>query len=79
MTALYKFCWVLWIGGTILIVASWGDIVTPTVGWIGFGVALAGTLFSIVAQQSPRKGQRTRPEERELGAERFPPPDGPHD
>jgi hypothetical protein len=43
---MYKFCWLLWIGGTILIIASWGEIVTPAIGWIGFGVALTGTLLS---------------------------------
>jgi hypothetical protein len=48
---MYKFCWAMWIGGTILIVASWANVVTPTIGWIGFGVALIGTLLSFGAQQ----------------------------
>ncbi len=37
-----KFAWALWIAGTILILLSWTDTVTPTVGWVGFGIALGG-------------------------------------
>jgi hypothetical protein len=66
MTALYKFCWAIWIGGTILIVASWADIVSPTIGWVGFGVALLGTLLSFGAQKRPH---RLRPEPPEVGHE----------
>jgi hypothetical protein len=55
MTPMYRFCWVLWIGGTAVIVASWLSIVTPAVGWVGFGVALAGTLLSFGAQQRPQQ------------------------
>ncbi len=55
MTRMYRFCWVLWIGGTAVIVASWLNIVTPAVGWVGFGVALAGTLLSFGAQQRPQQ------------------------
>jgi len=51
MTPMYRFCWVLWIGGTAVIVASWLNIVTPAVGWVGFGIALAGTLLSLTGQQ----------------------------
>jgi hypothetical protein len=58
MTTMYKFCWAMWIGGTILIIASWVDIVSPTVGWIGFGVALLGTLLSFGIQQ---RQQQTQP------------------
>ena len=57
MTMMYKFCWAMWIGGTILIVASWGDIVSPTVGWIGFVVAMGGTLLSLGARQPQQQGQ----------------------
>jgi hypothetical protein len=64
MTRMYRFCWALWIGGTILIVASWTDVVTPTIGWIGFGVALAGTLLSFGAQQRlPPSPQASSPED----------------
>jgi hypothetical protein len=59
---MYKFCWGMWIGGTILIVASWVDIVSPTVGWVGFGVALLGTLLSFVAQQRRQQIQPRAPE-----------------
>lgn len=71
MTPLYKFCWVLWIAGSAIVVASWSDLVTPTVGWVGWSVALAGTLISLVARQSPRQqtvivpletAEETRPE-----------------
>ncbi len=62
MTPLYKFCWVLWIAGTAIIVASWLDIVTPTVGWVGFGVALAGTLLSLGSQQRRQQPPANRSE-----------------
>ena len=42
------FCWLLWISGSILIVASWGNVVPPAIGWIGFGIATAGTLLSYI-------------------------------
>jgi hypothetical protein len=32
--------------GTILILASWVDVVSPTVGWIGFAIAGVGVLIS---------------------------------
>ncbi len=66
MTGMYKFCWAMWLVGTILIVASWADVVTPTIGWVGFGVALAGTLLSFGAQQRP---QQPHPKPREGGSE----------
>ncbi len=37
-----QLAWFLWIPGTILIVLSWVNVVTPLVGWIGFGIALVG-------------------------------------
>ena len=55
MSNAYKFCWVLWIAGTVVIVASWNDVVSPEVGWIGFTAALAGTVLSFVVQNRPRR------------------------
>ena len=52
MNPSYKFSWVLWIGGSALVAASWADLVTPQVGWIGFGVAGAGTLLSMVSNRA---------------------------
>src|SRR5260221_10399980 len=57
MTAMYKACWALWIGGTVLIVASWAHVVPPTVGWLGFGAALVGTLLSFATQARPRPSE----------------------
>jgi hypothetical protein len=51
LPTVYKAAWLLWIGGSILIVLSWIDAVTPTVGWIGFGVAMFGTVLSLVAHR----------------------------
>ncbi len=59
---MYKFCWAMWLGGTLLIVASWANVVTPPVGWVGFAVALAGTLLSFGAQR-PRQQSRRKPPE----------------
>jgi hypothetical protein len=44
--------WALWIVGTAIIVASWANVVTPTVGWVGFGIALVGTVLSSFARRS---------------------------
>jgi hypothetical protein len=46
---MYKAAWVLWIGGSVGIVLSWIEVLTPEVGWIGFGVATFGTVLSLVA------------------------------
>jgi hypothetical protein len=38
---LNRISWAFWTAGTIVIVLSWMNMVTPRVGWIGFGVALS--------------------------------------
>jgi hypothetical protein len=45
---LYRVAWVLWIAGTVLIVLSWTHTVSPTIGGIGFGIAVVGTLLSFL-------------------------------
>ena len=37
-----------WWGGTALIVGSWFHIVSPTVGWVGFGIAAAAAAGAAV-------------------------------
>ena len=44
----YHLYWPAWIGGTILIVCSWANLVSPTIGWVGFGVACAAAVGSYV-------------------------------
>lgn len=44
----YKAYWPAWLIGTTLIVLGWLDIVTPTVGWVGFSLAGAAALGSYV-------------------------------
>ena len=36
----------MWAVGTFLIVLSWFSVVSATVGWVGFGVGLAGSVIS---------------------------------
>ncbi len=62
MNPVYQFAWVLWIGGTILIIGSWVDAIPVHIGWVGFGIALAGTLLSIVSERlsSSRKAPQPR-------------------
>lgn len=43
LAALY---WLGWIGGAILILLGWFQIVTPMVGWIGFGIAALASVGS---------------------------------
>lgn len=49
---LYRVSWALWIAGTAVIVLSWTHAVTAQVGWIGWGVALAGTVLSFFGRRS---------------------------
>jgi hypothetical protein len=39
--------WVVWWIGTILIVLSWVRVVSFTVGWIGFGIAVFALVTSV--------------------------------
>jgi hypothetical protein len=61
MTGAYIFCLAMWIGGTILIVASWVHLVPPTIGWVGFGVAFVGTIVSSGIQQPSGEWQAKPP------------------
>jgi hypothetical protein len=44
----YQLYWPAWWLGTACIAASWLQLVPPTAGWIGFGLAGAATLGSLV-------------------------------
>jgi hypothetical protein len=46
-----------------VIVASWTDLVTPAIGWAGFGVDLLITILPRVAQGQPRPERSKPPEE----------------
>jgi len=37
--------WWLWAIGTVLIVLSWFKVVTPTIGWCGFAIAVSGSVM----------------------------------
>lgn len=41
-----QIAWWLWAIGTILIVMSWFGVVSYNVGWLGFAVALVGSVIS---------------------------------
>jgi len=75
MTPLYRACWALWVCGTALIVLSWVDVVPVTIGWVGFGVAVVGTLLSFAAQggarQPPPRVQDQPPNQEQPPDERF--------
>ena len=43
--------WGVWWAGTILIVLSWIDVVSDTVGWIGFAATVASTVVSVVIRR----------------------------
>jgi len=54
MNSFHNFAWTLWLVGTVLIVGSWFHVVPIRVGWIGFAIAMAGSLIS-------RSGRQYRP------------------
>ena len=41
----HQTAWWLWAVGTALIVLSWVNVVTATIGWCGFGIGLAGSVL----------------------------------
>lgn len=43
-----QIIWISWWGGTALIIGSWFGIVSNTIGWIGFALALASSFISIM-------------------------------
>jgi hypothetical protein len=43
----------LWIAGTVVIVLSWMHVVPTKVGWIGFAIALFGTLLGYCRKSPP--------------------------
>ena len=45
---LYKLSWAIWIPGTLLIFLSWGNVVSPKVGNIGWWMAMAGAVLSFI-------------------------------
>lgn len=45
---LRKLSWALWIPGTLLVFLSWGKIVSPKVGNVGWWISLAGVVLSFV-------------------------------
>jgi hypothetical protein len=56
-----RIAWILWIPGTALIVGSWIGVIPVTIGWVGFGLALTGTLISAVGSNSPPTRSHDRP------------------
>lgn len=46
-----RVTWLTWWAGTALIVLSWLSVVGNNVGWLGFGVACASSLVSVVARR----------------------------
>jgi hypothetical protein len=57
----YRFSWILWAIGCALVAGSWVDLVSPQVGWIGFGIALCGTILSAAANRLPTTGSAAEP------------------
>jgi len=43
--------WIAWWLGTVLIVLSWVDVVSPQIGWVGFGIACVSVVVSVIANR----------------------------
>jgi len=46
-----RVVWLTWWAGTALIVLSWLSVVSNAVGWLGFAVACASTITSVIARR----------------------------
>ena len=46
--------WGMWWAGSILVILSYGDLVPLWLAWIGFGVAGASTIISVVRHRAWR-------------------------
>ncbi len=46
-----RVVWITWWAGTALILLSWVSIVSNKVGWLGFGIACASSLISVIARR----------------------------
>ena len=40
-----QIAWYFWAVGTVLIVLSWFQVVTTTIGWCSFGIGMAGSVM----------------------------------
>jgi hypothetical protein len=41
-----QIAWWFWAIGTVLVVLSWFDVVSTTVGWCGFALGVVGSVIS---------------------------------
>jgi hypothetical protein len=62
-----QLAWWLWAIGTVVIALSWFHVVTPQVGWIGFAIAMSGSVLGWGIR--PPRSSRSSPD-----ANREPPP-----
>ncbi len=46
-----RVVWLTWWAGTALIVLSWVSVVSNKIGWIGFVIACASSLISVIARR----------------------------
>jgi hypothetical protein len=58
---LYKIAWLVWVGGTVLIVLSWSHVVSAKVGWAGFVIAVIGVGLSAIPHLQAKKQMRPSP------------------
>lgn len=52
---IYRAYWTAWVCGSILIALSWVHVVSRQVGWVGFCIAGAATLLSMVVNSPFRR------------------------
>jgi len=48
---LERITWLTWWAGTALIVFSWVGVVSNGIGWLGFGIAVASSIISVIARR----------------------------
>ncbi len=55
-----QVAWWFWAAGSVLIVLSWFRVVSPLIGWIGFGIGMVGSVMGW-GLRPPKSTQSSQP------------------
>ena len=58
-----RIAWFMWAIGSVLIALSWFSVVSTTIGWIGFGVGMAGSMIGWGLKPPPSEPTPKEPDD----------------